>query len=392
MKTRRWHLNFTLNEELLMLKETARDFTEKEIMPYADKWDEEHFFPRDLIRKMGELGFFGCVIPEEYGGNNMGYLAQSVLTEEIARGSSSLRVSINMQTLGSALEILRYGTEEQKQKYIPGLVDGTLVGCFGITEPNAGSDTLSMKTTALDKGDYYLMNGSKTWISNAHVADLCIVYAYTDKSKGAKGLSAFIVELKAEGISTSPLDKMGTRSSPTGEIYLEDARIPKANLLGQEGDGVKIMFSSLNQTRLSTAAGAVGVAQAAFEAAVKYCTEREQFGQQVGMFQMNQEMIAQMAVQIEASRLLTYKASVQKDEGNLGNTLETCMAKYYAGETAAYCAHCAMKILGAYGYSPEYPVARYFRDAVLYQIVEGTANIQKMIIAMDQLGYRKANK
>jgi glutaryl-CoA dehydrogenase (non-decarboxylating) len=385
-------LDFNLSEELLMLKETARDFTEKEIVPYADKWDEEHFFPRDLIKKMGELGFFGCVIPEEYGGNNMGFLAQSILTEEIARGSSSLRVSINMQTLGSALEILRYGNEEQKQKYIPGLVDGTLLGCFGITEPNAGSDTLSMKTTAINKGDYYLMNGSKTWISNAQVADLCIVYAYTDKDKGAKGLSAFIVELKSEGITTRPLDKMGTRSSPTGEIYFEDAKIPKANLLGQEGDGVKIMFSSLNQTRLSTAAGAVGVAQAAFDAAVKYCTEREQFGQQVGMFQMNQEMIAHMAVQIEAARLLTYKASVQKDEGNLGNTLETSMAKFYAGEVATYCAHCAMKILGAYGYSPEYPVARYFRDAVLYQIVEGTANIQKMIIAMDQLGYRKANR
>jgi glutaryl-CoA dehydrogenase (non-decarboxylating) len=385
-------LDFTLSDELLMLKETARDFTEKEIVPNADKWDEEHYFPRDLITKMGELGFFGCVIPEEYGGNNMGYLAQSVLTEEIARGSSSLRVSINMQTLGSALEILRYGNEEQRKKYIPGLVDGTLLGCFGITEPNAGSDTLSMKSTALDKGDYYLMNGSKTWISNAQVADLCIIYAYTDKSKGGKGLSAFIVELKADGISTSALDKLGTRSSPTGEIYFEDAKIPKANLLGSEGDGVKIMFSSLNQTRLSTAAGAVGVAQAAFDAAVKYCTEREQFGQQIGMFQMNQEMIAQMAVQIEAARLLTYKASVQKDEGNMGNTLETSMAKFYSGETAAYCAHCAMKILGAYGYSPEYPVARYFRDAVLYQIVEGTANVQKMIIAMDQLGFRKANK
>lgn len=385
-------MDFNLSEEMLMLKETARDFTENEIVPNADQWDEEHFFPTDVLKKMGELGFFGCVIPEEYGGNDMGFLAQTILTEEIARGSSSLRVSFNMQTLGSALEILRYGSEDLKKKYIPGLVTGDLLGCFGITEPNAGSDTLAMKSTAIDKGDYYLLNGNKTWISNAQVADLCIVYAYNDRSKGGKGLSAFVVELKADGITTRPLDKMGTRSSPTGEIYFEDVKVPKANILGKEGDGVKIMFSSLNQTRLSCAAGGVGVAQAAYEAAVKYCNEREQFGQQIGQFQMNQDMIAQMAVQIEAARLLTYKASVQKDEGNLGNTLETSMAKYYAGETAAFCAHCAMKIVGAYGYSTEYSIARFFRDAVLYQIVEGTANVQKMIIAMDQLGYRKANR
>jgi glutaryl-CoA dehydrogenase (non-decarboxylating) len=385
-------MDFNLSEEMLMLKETARDFTENEIVPNADQWDEEHFFPTDVLKKMGELGFFGCVIPEEYGGNDMGFLAQTILTEEIARGSSSLRVSFNMQTLGSALEILRYGSDELKKKYIPGLVSGDQLGCFGITEPNAGSDTLAMKSTALNKGDYYLLNGNKTWISNAQVADICIVYAYTDRSKGAKGLSAFVVELKSEGITSRPLDKMGTRSSPTGELYFEDVKVPAANILGKEGDGVKIMFSSLNQTRLSCAAGGVGVAQAAYEASVKYCTEREQFGQQIGQFQMNQDMIAQMAVQIEAARLLTYKASIQKDEGNMGNTLETSMAKYYAGETAAFCAHCAMKIVGAYGYSTEYSIARFFRDAVLYQIVEGTANVQKMIIAMDQLGYRKANR
>ena len=385
-------MRFSLSEELQMLKETARDFTLNEIVPYADKWDEEHYYPRDLLNKMGELGFFGCVIPEEYGGNEMGFLAQTILTEEIARGSSSIRVAINMQTLGTALAILRHGSDEQKQKYIPGLVSADLIGCFGITEPNAGSDILAMKTTAQDKGDHYLLNGSKTWISNAQVADLCIIYAYTDKSAGSKGVSVFIVDLKSDGITTSGLDKMGTRSSLTGEIYFEDARVPKENLLGKAGDGVKIVFSSLNQTRLSCAAGGVGVAQAALDAASSYCREREQFGQEVGQFQMNQDMIAQMAVETEAARLLTYKAAVQKDEGMLGNTLETSMAKYFAGETAAKCAHFAMKILGAYGYSTEYPVARYFRDAVLYQIVEGTANIQKMIIAMDQLGYRKANR
>ncbi|MBI4775325.1 MAG: acyl-CoA dehydrogenase family protein [Deltaproteobacteria bacterium] len=385
-------MKFSLSGELQMLKETARDFTLNEIVPYADKWDEEHYYPREVLNKMGELGFFGCVIPEEYGGNEMGFLAQTILTEEIARGSSSIRVAINMQTLGTALSILRHGTEEQKKKYIPGLVSAELIGCFGITEPNAGSDILAMKTTAQNKGDYYLFNGSKTWISNAQVADLCVVYAYTDKDASSKGVSAFIVDLKSDGITTSKLDKLGTRSSPTGEIYFEDTKVPKENLLGREGDGLKIVFSSLNQTRLSCAAGGVGVAQAALDAATSYCRERVQFGQEVGQFQMNQDMIAQMAVETEAARLLTYKAAVQKDEGMLGNVLETSMAKYYAGETAAKCAHFAMKILGAYGYSTEYSVARYFRDAVLYQIVEGTANIQKMIIAMDQLGYRKANR
>jgi len=385
-------MEFGLSEELMMLKETARDFTQNEIVPFADKWDEEHYFPREVLKKMGELGFFGCVIPEPYGGNDMGFLAQTVLTEEIARGSSSIRVAFNMQCLGTAYTILRYGSDALKQKYIPGLVSADLIGCFAITEPNAGSDTLAIKTTALDQGDHYLLNGSKTWISNAQIADLCTVYAFTDREKGSRGLSAFMVELKREGVTTATLGKLGTRSSPTGEIYFEEVRVPKENRLGREGDGVKILFSSLNQTRLSCAAGGVGVAQAAFEAAVGYCRQREQFGQQVGQFQMNQDMIAQMAVEIEAARLLTYKAAVQKDQGQLGNTLETSMAKYFAGEVAAKCAHYAMKILGAYGYSTEYPVARYFRDAVLYQIVEGTANIQKMIIAMDQLGYRKANR
>ncbi|MBF0552044.1 MAG: acyl-CoA dehydrogenase family protein [Deltaproteobacteria bacterium] len=385
-------MDFGLSEELMDLKNMAHDFADNEIMPYADKWDEEHYFPLDVLKKMAELGFFGCVIKEEYGGNEFGFMAQTILTEEVARASSSLRVSFNMQTLGSALTIQKWGNEDQKKKYIPGLVSADLIGCFGITEPNAGSDIMALKTTAEDKGDYYLFNGSKTWISNAQVADICIVYAYTDKNAGSRGMSAFIVELKQPGITTRPLDKMGTRSSPTGEVFFEDAKVPKANLLGKLGDGVKTVFSSLNQTRLSCAAGGVGVAQACLELSIKYANEREQFGQQVGKFQMNQDLIAQMAVEIEAARLLTYKAAWQKDQGQIDNTLETSFAKYYAGEVAAKSAHSAMKILGAYGYSTEYPAARLFRDAVLYQIVEGTANVQKMIIAMDQLGYRKANK
>lgn len=386
-------MDFQLSEEHRAIQEMARKFAETEIAPYADKWDEEHYFPRELVLKMGELGFYGCIIPEEYGGTNSGFLAMTLITEEISRASSSLRVTFNMQSCGTAYTIYRYGSETLKRKYIEKLISGQWIGCFGITEPNAGSDVMSMKTTAIDKGDYFLVNGSKTWITNAHVADVCILYAYHDKEAGSKGLSAFVVDLKASpGVTTRPLDKMGTRSSPTGEIVFEDVRVPKENLLGNLGDGVKIVFSSLNQTRLSCAAGGVGLAQACLDVAVKYCNERVQFGQPVGQFQMNQEMIANMAVEIEAARLLTYKAAWQKDQGQLGNTLETSYAKYFAGEVVARAAHSAMKILGAYGYSTEYPVARFYRDAVLYQIVEGTANIQKMIIALDRLGIRKANR
>jgi glutaryl-CoA dehydrogenase (non-decarboxylating) len=386
-------MDFELSDELKAVQDMARKFAETEIAPYADQWDEEHVFPEEVIRKMGELGFFGCILPEEYGGTNMGHLAQTIITEEIARASSSIRVIFNMQSCGTAFTIYRYGSDLLKERYISKLISAEWFGCFGITEPNAGSDVLSMKTTALDRGDHFLINGSKTWITNAQVADLCVLYAYHDRDAGSKGMSAFLVELKnTPGVTTRPLDKMGTRSSPTGEIFFEDAKIPKENLLGQLGDGVKIVFSSLNQTRLSCAAGGVGLAQACLDTAVQYCQERTQFGKPVGHFQMNQEMIANMAVEIEAARLLTYRAAWQKDQGQLGNTLETSYAKYFAGEVVARAAHCAMKILGAYGYSTEYPVARFYRDAVLYQIVEGTANIQKMIIAMDRLGIRKANR
>jgi glutaryl-CoA dehydrogenase (non-decarboxylating) len=385
-------MDFKLSEELQALRETARDFAEKEIIPFVEKWEEQHYFPREVIKKMADLGFYGTLVPEEYGGNGMGFLAGTIVTEEVARASASLRVTLNMQTFGPALSILRYGSEEQKKKYLPKLTSTDMISCFAITEPNAGSDIMSMKTTAIPKGDYFLVNGSKTWISNAQVADLCILYAYHDPAGKSRGLSTFLLDMHLPGISTRPLNKLGLHSAPTGEITLEDVKVPKDALLGTLGDGVKHVFGSLNQTRLSCAAGGIGIAQACLEAAVKYCNERTQFGQQIGQYQMNQDMIAVMATELEAARLLAYKAAVQKDEGNLGNVLETSMAKYYAGEVAGKAADFAMRILSAYGYSTEYPVARYYRDAKSIQIVEGTANIQKTIIALDQLGYRKANR
>jgi len=387
-------MNFALSEELEMLRGMVRDFAAEKIAPYADKWDEEHYFPyEEVVKPMGALGFFGTVIPEEYGGNNMGWLAAMILTEEIARGSSSLRVQINMQTLGCAFTIFRYGTEAAKKKYIQKLVSAEYMGGFAITEFNAGSDVMSMKSTAEDKGDHWLLNGSKTWISNASVADSIIYYAYTDRSKGSKGLSAFVLEPKNfNGVRTTDLDKLGSRSSPTGEIYLDGTKIPKENILGNPGDGAKIVFGSLNQTRLSAAAGGVGLSQACLDSVLKYANEREQFGKPIGQYQMIQDMIAQMVCEIEAARLVVYKAAWQKDRGDLNNTLEVAQAKYLAGELATKCTNYAMRILGAYGYSTEYPVARYYRDAPTYSMVEGSANVCKFVIALDQLGAKKAKK
>ncbi len=387
-------MQFALSKDLEMLRKSVREFAAKKIAPNAGEWDEKHYFPyKEAIKPMGELGFFGTVIPEEYGGENMGWMAAMIVTEEIARASSSLRVQVNMQTLGCAYTIFRYGGDTIKKAYIPKLVNADYVGGFGITEPDAGSDVMAMQSTAEDKGDHWLLNGSKTWISNANVADVIIYYAYTDKSQGSRGLSAFVVEMKNfNGIKTSKLEKMGSHSSPTGEIFLTDTRIPKENILGKPGDGAKIVFSSLNQTRLSAAAGAVVLAQACLDTVIKYCNQRKQFGKPIGEFQMNQDMVAQMSAEIEAARLLVYKAAWVKDQGNLNNGLDVAQAKYFSGEVVTKCANYAMRILGAYGYSTEYPVARFYRDAPTYTMVEGSANICKWIIAQDQLGIRKANR
>lgn len=387
-------MDFKLSTELEMLRKAVREFATKKIAPNADQWDEEHYFPyKEVMKPMGELGFFGTVIPEEYGGEDMGWMAAMIVTEEIARASSSLRVQVNMQILGCAYTIFKYGTEEAKKKYIEKLCTAEYVGGFGITESDAGSDVMAMASTAEDMGDHWLLNGSKTWISNAAVADTLIYYAYTDKSAGSKGLSAFVIEPKNfEGVKTSALDKLGSHSSPTGELFLDNVKVPKENILGKPGDGAKIVFSSLNHTRLSAAAGGVGVAQACLDTAVKYCNERKQFGKKIGSFQMNQDMIAQMSTEIEAGRLLVYKAACAKEQGQLNNGLDVAQAKYFVGETVTKCANYAMRILGAYGYSTEYPVARFYRDAPTYSMVEGSANICKWIIALDQLGVRKANR
>ena len=383
-------MDFELAEELIAVRELAREFAEKEIAPTAAKDDKEKNFRGDLVKKMGELGFYGTIIPESYGGNGLGFLAMVLVTEEIARVHSAMRVAINMQ-VGPAMTLLQFGTEEQRAKFIPGLLSGETIGCFAITEPDAGSDVAALRTTATREGDHYLLNGSKLWISNGPVTTGGLVYAYTDRSQKHRGMSAFYAEWNQPGLSRKTLETLGAHCSPLGELTFEDFRIPAANRLGNEGDGFKICMWQLNQTRLNCAAGALGVARAAQEAAVNYCNQRIQFGRKIGEFQMNQDLIAQMIVHEEAARLLVYRAAWLADQKK-PNNLETSIGKYAAAEAANFAADAAMKILGAYGYSTEFPVERYYRDAKSYQIVEGSSNVQKMIIAQDALGYRNANR
>ena len=383
-------MDFELPEELAEVQKLARDFSEKEIAPTAAKDDREHLFRKDLVGKMGELGFYGCLIPEQYGGNGLGFLAHTLISEEIARVHSAIRVYLNMQA-GPAVTLYEFGNEEQKKKYLPRLLSGESVGLFAITEPDAGSDVAAMKTTARRDGNNYLLNGTKIWITNATVADAGVIFAYTDRSQKHRGMSAFYAELNRPGVTRRDLDKLGAHSSPTGELTFDNFSVPAANLIGQEGDGFKICMRHLNHTRLGCAAGAVGLAKAAREAAVSYANQREQFGQKIGQFQMNQDLIAQMVVQEESARLLVYRAACLADRGQPYN-LEVSIAKYAAAEAAAFCSDAALRILGAYGYSTEFPVERYYRDAKSYQIVEGSVNIQKLIIAQDALGYRKANR
>jgi len=376
-------MDFGFSEEQKAMMEVGKDFAEKEILPTQEQDEKEHNFRREILKKMAELGFFGCVVPEKYGGNETGHVCGALLTEEIARISASWTLPFNMQMWGPALTILEYGTEDQKGKYLPALVNADMIGAFAITEPNSGSDVAGMGTTATETNDGYVLNGQKMWISNAHVADMALVYAYTDKAKKHKGISCFLVEMKdTPGVKTAAIEtKLGLYCAPTGEISFEDAKIPKAALLGNKGDGFKICMWQLNNTRLGCAARGVGIARACHEESIKYALDRTQFGQPIAEFQMIQEQIAEMYVEYEAARLLVLKSAFEKDQGNLSNTLSTSTAKYYAAETAVNASNIAMKIFGSYGYSSEYPVERYFRDAKSLQVVEGTSNIQKIIIS-----------
>lgn len=381
---------FELSEEQRIVQEQARRFAENEIMPTLEADEKGHVFRPERVRQMGELGFFGCGIPEEYGGNGMGLLESVLMAEQIAKVSPSWRLPFNMQNLGPALTVNHFGTEEQKQKYIPGWVSGEKLGFFAITEPNTGSDVSSMKTTAKDMGDHWELNGQKMWISNASVGDYGLVYAYTDKEKKYKGMTCFIVDLKnTAGISARAIEtKLGLHCAPTGEIVFEGAKIPKDSVLGKIGQGFEICMWQLGNTRLGCAAGALGAGGGCVELAIKYANERTQFGVPISKHQMIQAQIAEMVAEHEAAKLLVYRAAYLKDQGK-PNQMQTSIAKFFASEAAVHAANEAMKIFGSYGFSTEYPIERYYRDVKSLQVVEGTSNIQKMIIAGIACGHQQ---
>lgn len=379
-------MDFSFTEEQEAMREMAKNFAEKKIAPTMEEDEKEHRFRREIVKEMAKLGFFGCIAPEKYGGNESGVLEATLMTEEIAKVSPSWGLPFNLQMNAIQSVLLNFGTEEQRERWIPKLINADLLGCFAITEANTGSDVASMKTAAQEVEDGFILNGTKMWISGVPVADLGIVYAYTDRAAKHKGISAFMVDMHSKGVTQKAIEtKLGLYCAPTGEIIFEDVKLPKDGLVGKKGDGFKICMAMLDNTRLSSAARAVGVARACLDHSVRYAKEREQFGQPIANFQMIQEQIAEMYVEEEAARLLVYRAAWMKDQG-MRNSIEVSCAKYFSAEVANRAAGTAVKIFGSYGFSSEYPVERLFRDAKSYQIVEGTSNIQKIIISRHALG------
>ncbi len=379
-------MNFDLTDEQKAIRDLARKFADEEIAPSAKERDEKEIFPVEILRKMGPLGFLGGPIPKEYGGAGLDYIAHAILTEEVGRACSSVRTTLSVHISLVQLTILKWGTEAQKKRWLPRLASGEILGCFGLTEPDTGSDAANQKTTAVKHGDRWVLNGAKMWISNAGQAGLAIVFAQTDKKKGAKGLAAFLVERNTPGYSTKDIHgKLGMRSSNTGEIILEDCAVPAENVLGRVGDGFKVAMSALDNGRYSVAAGSVGLIQACREASVKYSKERIQFGKPIASFQLVQEMIARMRVNEDAARLLVYQAGHLKNQGR-PDTIAVCIAKYFSTEAAQQAAMDAIQVHGGYGYSNEYPVERYLRDARVATLYEGTSQIQKLIIGRHETG------
>jgi len=372
-------MNFSLTDEQRMLRDSVRKFSEREIAPFVEEMDKEEKFIEDLWEKAKPMGFLGMGIHPEYGGMLTDYLSFGLMGEELARVDAGVATVYGAHGLLCANNIARNATEDQKKKYLPALAAGETRGCMGLTEPGAGSDAMSLKTTARKEGSEYILNGTKTFISNAPIADIALIYA-----QGSGGLCTFIVEKDFPGYSTGKkLSKMGLRSSPTGEIIMEDCHVPEENLVGGvEGQGLKQMFSGLDVERFMWSCLAIGIAQAAFDAALKYTKEREQFGQPIFNFQMIQDKLAIMLVELEAARLLTYKGLTCWDEGNYREArMVAAQAKLYAGEMAVRVTGEAVHIHGGYGYMKEYPVERYMRDAKVFPIGAGTSEMQKLIIA-----------
>lgn len=367
-----------------MIQSMVRDFAEKEVKPLAAEIDREERVPTESIRKMGELGLLGMIVPKEYGGSGTDYVSYAIATSEIARVCASTAALLSGANSLNCWPILEYGTEEQKQKYLVPMASGKTYGCFGLTEAGAGSDIGGIRTKAELEGDEYVINGNKLFITSGNIADTLTVFARTGEDP-TRGLSAFLVEKETEGFSVGKVEeKLGIRGTPTVELVFEDCRIPKENLLGEEGQGFKIALSTLDGGRIGIAACAVGVAQGCLELSVQYSKEREQFGQPISNFQAIQWKLADMATQTEAARLLLYRAAAKKDRGER-YTVESSMAKLFASEAATKIAIDAVQIHGGYGYTKEYAVERFMRDVKIFELFEGTSEIQRLVIARSLL-------
>ena len=380
-------MNFDLTPEQAALEQSVNEFAKKEIAPNL----RTEVFNRELVREMGSLGFFGCAFPLGAGGTDFGFLAHSLVCEQVSTFDSGLRSLFNLQGLTVPYTIMEWGTDSATKKYVKDLVLAEKLGCACFSEPNAGSDISSIETEVVDKGDHYLINGTKTWISNGTVADYAVVYCTFDRSLKHEGLCALVVETDQPGWQPREIPKLGDKSSPIAEVYLEDVVVPRENLIGEWGGGFKVAMTALDRGRISVASGAVGICQACLNSSVRYANERKQFGQPIRDYQMVKQMIADMATYTEAARFLVRRAAWLNDQGR-PFTKEVAIAKYFAGEAAVRASGWAMEIHGGMGYSLDLPVEKYYRDSKLYQIGEGTANMMRLIIADDLLGVKKANR
>ncbi len=378
-------MNFELDDVQTLVRDTARRFAQEEIAPLAAEMDKTATFRPELVRKMGELGFMGVAIPEQYGGGGMDYRCYALVVEEISAACAATGVIVSAHSSLCCDPILKFGTEEQKRKYLPPLASGQMLGCLALTEPQAGSDAGSVRTTAVLDGNEWVLNGTKIFITNGGPAGVAVVIASTDRSKKHKGLSAFIVPADAPGYKVAKEEhKLGIRASSTAELVFEDCRIPKDNLLGAPGDGFKIAMATLDGGRIGIAAQAVGIARAALEHAVQYAQERSQFGQPIANFQAIQWKLADMATEVDAARLLTWRAAWKKDQG-VRFSREAAMAKLFASDVAMKATREAIQVFGGYGYIDEYPVERFYRDAKITEIYEGTSEVQRIVIARSLL-------
>ena len=383
---------YALTDEHKMIRDTARDFAQNKISPIAAQFDESGEFPHATIKKMGEMGFMGIEVPEEYGGAGMDTLSYVLALEEVSKADAAHGVIMSVNNSLFAYGLLKFGTDNQKRKFLSPVASGKAIGAYSLTEPMSGSDAGSMKSRAVKDGNQYILNGRKSWVTSGPVADLFVVFMVTDPEKKQKGISAFVVDGKTPGLVRGKKEpKLGIRASATSELIFENCRVEAENMIGNEGDGFKIAMTVLDAGRIGIASQALGIAEAAYEAARIYAGEREAFGQAIGSFQGTGFKIADMKTRIEASRLLIYNAALLKERSKVSGerfSLEASMAKLFASETAMYCAHQAVQIHGGMGYSKYLPVERYFRDAKITEIYEGTSEIQRLVISRYELGIR----